>query len=83
MGRPHAAAAAAAASCCMARAGPPTRSLAICRPPRAPHTPPQVYGLPTLILFKDGQEVPNSKREGAVTKALLQDYLAKHKLVAK
>lgn len=38
----------------------------------------KVYGLPTLIMFKDGQEVGGSKREGAVTKPLLQTYLAKH-----
>ncbi|KAG2424651.1 hypothetical protein HXX76_014375 [Chlamydomonas incerta] len=38
----------------------------------------KVYGLPTLIVFKDGQEVPNSKREGAVTKALLEQYLTKN-----
>ncbi|KAJ8565327.1 hypothetical protein K7X08_007903 [Anisodus acutangulus] len=30
----------------------------------------KVYGLPTLIL-----EVPDSKREGAITKAKLKDYL--------
>ncbi|KAL6332441.1 hypothetical protein AAG906_008029 [Vitis piasezkii] len=29
----------------------------------------KVYGLPTLILFKNGQEVPESRREGAITKA--------------
>ncbi|KAJ4785187.1 thioredoxin family protein [Rhynchospora pubera] len=35
----------------------------------------KVYGLPTLILFKNGQEVPDSKREGAITKAKLKEYL--------
>lgn len=45
--------------------------------------PLQVYGLPTLILFKDGQEVAGSHREGAVTKAMLQTYLTKHGVVAK
>ncbi|KAK4380509.1 hypothetical protein RND71_002371 [Anisodus tanguticus] len=35
----------------------------------------KVYGLPTLILFKDGKEVPDSKREGAITKAKLKAYL--------
>jgi len=38
----------------------------------------KVYGLPTLIIFKDGQEVPGSKTEGAVTKAMLVKYLKKH-----
>jgi thioredoxin 1 len=42
----------------------------------------QVYGLPTLILFKDGQEISGSKREGAVTKPLLLDYLKKHEVLA-
>ncbi|KAJ0038716.1 thioredoxin X, chloroplastic [Pistacia vera] len=35
----------------------------------------KVYGLPTLILFKSGQEVPESRREGAITKAKLKEYL--------
>lgn len=35
----------------------------------------KVYGLPTLILFKDGKEVPDSKREGAITKVKLKEYL--------
>lgn len=35
----------------------------------------KVYGLPTLILFKNGQEVPESRREGAVTKVKLKEYL--------
>lgn len=39
---------------------------------------PQVYGLPTLMIFKDGQEVPGTKTEGAVTKAMLVKYLKKH-----
>ncbi|GFR53034.1 hypothetical protein Agub_g15726 [Astrephomene gubernaculifera] len=38
----------------------------------------KVYGLPTLIVFKEGQEVEGSKREGAVTKAMLQQYLTKN-----
>lgn len=37
-----------------------------------------MYGLPTLIVFKDGQEVAGSKREGAITKPLLEQYLAKN-----
>ncbi|KAF3335362.1 thioredoxin X [Carex littledalei] len=35
----------------------------------------KVYGLPTLILFKNGEEVPDSRREGAFTKAKLKEYL--------
>lgn len=35
----------------------------------------KVYGLPTLILFKNGNEVPDSRREGAITKVKLKEYL--------
>ncbi|XP_028766956.1 thioredoxin X, chloroplastic [Neltuma alba] len=35
----------------------------------------KVYGLPTLILFKNGQEVPESRREGAITKVKLKEHL--------
>ncbi|KAL4186107.1 hypothetical protein AMTRI_Chr09g12580 [Amborella trichopoda] len=35
----------------------------------------KVYGLPTLIIFKNGQEVPGSRREGAITKIKLKEYL--------
>ncbi|GAB4839619.1 hypothetical protein Ancab_029142 [Ancistrocladus abbreviatus] len=35
----------------------------------------KVYGLPTLILFKDGEEVPESRREGAITKVKLKEYV--------
>ncbi|PKI63980.1 thioredoxin X, chloroplastic [Punica granatum] len=35
----------------------------------------KVYGLPTLIVFKNGEEVPESRREGAVTKVKLKEYL--------
>ncbi|CAA6655736.1 unnamed protein product [Spirodela intermedia] len=35
----------------------------------------KVYGLPALILFKDGREVPESRREGAISKAKLKEYL--------
>lgn len=35
----------------------------------------KVYGLPTLILFKDGQEVSGSRREGAITREKLKVYL--------
>ena len=37
----------------------------------------QVYGLPTLILFKDGNMMKGSLREGAITKPLLMKYLEK------
>ena len=35
----------------------------------------KVYGLPTLILFKNGQEVPESRMEGAITKLKLKEYM--------
>ncbi|KAK6931749.1 Thioredoxin domain [Dillenia turbinata] len=35
----------------------------------------KVYGLPTIILFKNGKEVPDSRREGAITKAKLKEHL--------
>ncbi|RCV14912.1 hypothetical protein SEVIR_3G018200v4 [Setaria viridis] len=35
----------------------------------------KVYGLPTLILFKNGQEVPGSRREGAMIKDKFKQYL--------
>uniref|UniRef100_A0A0C9S639 TSA: Wollemia nobilis Ref_Wollemi_Transcript_15625_859 transcribed RNA sequence n=1 Tax=Wollemia nobilis TaxID=56998 RepID=A0A0C9S639_9CONI len=35
----------------------------------------KVYGLPTLIVFKDGKEVSGSRREGAITKDKLKAYL--------
>ena len=38
----------------------------------------KVYGLPALILFKDGKEVPGSKREGAVSKAQIVAWLTQH-----
>ncbi|KAH1040216.1 hypothetical protein J1N35_041959 [Gossypium stocksii] len=38
----------------------------------------KVYGLPTLILFKDGQEVAESRREGAITKAKLKERPLKY-----
>ncbi|KAF8072916.1 TRX-X [Scenedesmus sp. PABB004] len=38
----------------------------------------KVYGLPCLIVFKGGEQVEGSKREGAVTKAMLADYIKKH-----
>eukprot|EP00878_Enallax_costatus_P002522 GHUV01002704.1.p1 GENE.GHUV01002704.1~~GHUV01002704.1.p1 ORF type:complete len:152 (+),score=16.90 GHUV01002704.1:56-511(+) len=38
----------------------------------------KVYGLPTLMVVKDGQIVEGSKQEGAVGKAVLLDYLKKY-----
>ncbi|GJR02859.1 thioredoxin X, chloroplastic [Tanacetum coccineum] len=35
----------------------------------------KVYGLPALIMFKDGKEIPESRREGAITKAKLKVYI--------
>ncbi|KAJ0914516.1 putative protein disulfide-isomerase [Helianthus annuus] len=35
----------------------------------------KVYGLPALIMFKDGKEIAESRREGAITKAKLKDYI--------
>ncbi|CAG7868097.1 hypothetical protein BRARA_F00316 [Brassica rapa] len=35
----------------------------------------KVYGLPHFILFKDGKEVAGSRREGAITKAKLKEYI--------
>ncbi|XP_019186233.1 PREDICTED: thioredoxin X, chloroplastic isoform X2 [Ipomoea nil] len=35
----------------------------------------KVYGLPTLILFKDGKVVEESRREGAITKVKLKKHL--------
>jgi thioredoxin 1 len=42
----------------------------------------KVYGLPALILFKDGKEVAGSKREGAVSKAQIVAWLKVHGLDA-
>jgi len=35
----------------------------------------KVYGLPTLILFKDGSMLRGSMKEGAITKPMLLKYL--------
>ena len=37
---------------------------------------PQVYGLPCLILFRGGEPVEGSQREGAIAKKALVTYLA-------
>ena len=41
----------------------------------------QVYGLPTLVLFKDGDEVPESHWEGAMNKAKIIAWLEKNGVV--
>ena len=38
----------------------------------------KVYGLPCLVIFKDGQELEGSHREGAITRKDLVKYLEKH-----
>ncbi|GBF94037.1 thioredoxin chloroplastic [Raphidocelis subcapitata] len=38
----------------------------------------KVYGLPALMVFKGGELVADSHREGAVTKAILQKYVDEH-----
>jgi hypothetical protein len=70
--RPAAAAADAAAAAPPARPSTP--------PPHAPLAPPQVYGLPALMVFRDGRLVEGSHREGAISKAQLQKYLQEHVL---
>ena len=35
----------------------------------------QVYGLPTLVLFKDGEVVKGSQKEGALGKPVILKYL--------
>jgi len=37
----------------------------------------QVYGLPTLVVFKDGKVLDGSQREGAISEAELRKYLDK------
>jgi len=37
--------------------------------------------LPTLLLFRDGEEVPNSHWEGAINKAKIIAWLEKHEAV--
>lgn len=38
----------------------------------------KVYGLPCLIVYKDGNEVPGSHREGAITKKDLVKYIEQY-----
>lgn len=37
-----------------------------------------VYGLPCLMVFRDGDVVEGSHREGAITKKALGEYIEKH-----
>lgn len=37
----------------------------------------QVYGLPTLVVFKDGKVLDGSQREGAISEPELRKYLDK------
>mmetsp|Transcript_13572 Transcript_13572/g.18612 ORF Transcript_13572/g.18612 Transcript_13572/m.18612 type:complete len:183 (+) Transcript_13572:122-670(+) len=39
-----------------------------------------VYGLPTFMIFKDGELIPGSHREGAITKAKLVEWLAEYSI---
>ena len=41
----------------------------------------QVYGLPTLVLFKDGEVVKGSQKEGALGKPVILKYLETYGLV--
>lgn len=38
----------------------------------------KVYGLPCLIVFKDGVQVEGSHREGAISRKDLVKYIEKH-----
>ena len=38
----------------------------------------QVYGLPTLVLFKDGEVVKGSQKEGALGKPIILKYLEEY-----
>ena len=41
-----------------------------------------MYGLPTVMLFRDGQKVDASHNEGAITLPKLKQYLEKHGIAA-
>lgn len=42
----------------------------------------QVYGLPTVMIFRDGKKVDASHNEGAITLPKLKAYLEKHGIAA-
>ena len=53
--------------------------LLVCRrTPNAAAAAAQVYGLPSIMLFKDGKLVDGSKREGAISKDKIISYLDTH-----
>lgn len=55
----------------------------ICNGPRNPRSAVlQVYGLPTLMLFKDGKVVEGSHSEGAVSKKSLASYMSQYGIEA-
>lgn len=37
-----------------------------------------VYGLPTLAIFHDGQMIQGAKREGAISKEKIKQWLSEH-----
>ena len=37
----------------------------------------QVYGLPTLMVFKDGKKMDGSHKEGAMPKKMIEQYMSK------
>lgn len=41
----------------------------------------QVYGLPTLVLFKNGEVVKGSQKEGALGKSAILKYLEKYEVL--
>lgn len=45
------------------------------------HLHVQVYGLPTLVVFKDGKLLDGSQREGAISEPELRKYLDKWEVV--
>ena len=38
----------------------------------------KVYGLPCIMVFKNGEMVPESFHEGAITKKGLEEYISVH-----
>lgn len=52
-----------------------------CRGPRRLALPvPQVYGLPSIMLFRGGEEVRDSRREGGITYEGLVEYLNRNQV---
>ena len=70
--------------CCgvtKARAAHALRSPSACSEAKAWVCAAQVYGLPTIILFREGRMVEGSHKEGAIGKAALLKYLDQHGVV--